>query len=218
MNGNPARPLSRTLIRLSLSLLLLPAAAVAARAAHYVINPGSPNLVKFDSKSTAESFSGSTRTVRGAIDFNPQNLADSAAVNVEVDLNTLDTGISLRNQQMRESHLETDKYPKAFFRGGKMSGFSAAALTPGQKATFNLAGEFEIHGVKRPLVLPVEVTEGNQDGKDFVHIVGHFPVTLADYNISRPQFLVLRLGETQQVTIDLTAVESPETPPAGSGH
>jgi len=39
-------------------------------------------------------------------------------------------------------------------------------------------------------------------------------VTLADYGISRPEFLFLKLAETQQVRVDGVAVATPVAAPS----
>jgi polyisoprenoid-binding protein YceI len=178
-------------------------AASPSAAATFVITPGEPNLVVFESKATLESFQGKTRQVSGTITVDPAGLADSAAIEVTVDLASLDTGIAVRNKHMREEHLETDKYPKAVFRGGKLLEVSKPALAAGQSVTFKISGEFSLHGVTLPLVVPVTVTMAPETSS--MRIQGAFDVRLPDYHISRPQFLVMRLNETQHITLDLTA-------------
>ena len=185
-------------------IIVLLGAASPSSAATYVITPGEPSLVVFESKSTLESFQGKTRQVSGTITVDPAALADSASVEVQVDLASLDTGIDQRNKHMREDHLETDKYPKATFRGGKLLEISKPALAPGQSVTFKISGEFSLHGVTRPIEVPVTATM--PPGGSIMRIAGAFDVRLPDYKISRPQFLVLRVNEIQHVVLDLTAV------------
>jgi polyisoprenoid-binding protein YceI len=187
------------------------AAAGPARAASetFVIQPGEEtNLIRFDSKATMESFYGVTRQVSGQVTLDPQALGDSIGVSVEVDLSTLDTGIGLRNQHMRENHLETDKYPKAVFHGGKVYDPSARRLTAGEPVTFEIEGTFDLHGVTRPLRSLVQMTLVEaEDGRPGLRITTYFPVKLADYQISRPRFLLLKLNEVQDVTFHVTAVK-----------
>ena len=42
------------------------------------------------------------------------------------------------------------------------------------------------------------------EGTD-LHIVSRFGVALSDHDIERPRFLVLRLGDVEQVTVDVVA-------------
>jgi len=182
------------------------AAAAPAAAERFVITPGAAgNEVRFVSKAPMESFAGHTARVAGEVECDPGALADSCHVHVTVDLASLDTGIGLRNQHMRENHLETDRYPEAVFAGARLHG-APAALAPGQAARFELAGSFTLHGVSRPLRVPVEVTLHEAAGRRELVVAGAFPVSLADHGISRPRFLLLKLGEVQQASFVLTAV------------
>jgi polyisoprenoid-binding protein YceI len=192
-----------------LVLVLLLIQAGSARADRFAVSPGKPNLVKFVSNATLESFEGKTNQARGSFSFNPDHLGDSVEVMVEVDLTTLSTGIKLRDQHMYTEHLETSKYPKAIFRGGRIREATAAALPPGSKVSFVIDGTFELHGVTNPVKIPIEVERSAAGASAGLHVLGHFDVKLADYKISRPQFLVMKLNEVQKVTVDLSAAPAP---------
>jgi len=188
---------------LPLTLLLALSWAATALAADFTIKPSQDkNLVVFTSKATLESFQGKTKQVSGQVSCDPASLADSVTVRVEVDLASLDTGIPMRNKHMRENHLETAKYPKAVFEGGRILEASARTLSPGTTVHLRLAGQFDLHGVKRPLEAPVDVTLA-KDGS--LQITTHFDVALADYKIDRPSFLVMKLEDKQHVTVQVTA-------------
>lgn len=60
--------------------------------------------VNFLSKASLNEFNGESDKLNGLIDLS-QNLLD-----FYVDLNTLDTGIGLRNKHMRDNYLETEDY------------------------------------------------------------------------------------------------------------
>ncbi len=179
------------------------AGASAALAADFTVSPGGKNLVQFESKAPLETVTGKTQQVHGRLTFDPASVGDSVDVEVDVDLASLDTGIELRNKHMREDHLETDKYPQAVFRGGRLTGDSKMRFEPGKKTKFKIAGDFELHGVHRRIEAPVEATL-QPDGS--LHVETHFDVKLSDYGIPRPQFLVMRLDEVQHITFDVTAL------------
>jgi polyisoprenoid-binding protein YceI len=176
---------------------------VVALADDFTIRPGEDkNQVVFTSKATLESFQGKTRQVSGNLTFDPANLGDSITVRVEVDLASLDTGISMRNKHMRENHLETAKYPKAVYEGGRILETSGHTLNPGDTVHLRLGGRFNLHGVSKPIEVPIDVTRA-ADGT--LHVSTHFDVALADYKINRPTFLIMKLEETQHVTVQVTA-------------
>lgn len=199
-------------------LLLFAAAGPALSAASvYEIRPGGEgNLVLFRSKAPLETIEGTTRSVSGRIEADLESLGDSATFVVEVDLASIDTGIDLRNRHMRENHLHTDRFPAAIFRGGSIRGAPPAAIPPGGKASFTLAGEFTLHGVTRPLVVPIEIARSRSDS---LTIQASFDVLLSDFQIPRPEFLVMRLDEKQRLEIRLAATPAAAAPaaaPAGT--
>lgn len=194
-------------MRFSPVLLALAAGLLGASPAlaeRFDFRPHEENRVEFESRAPLETFTGSTRSISGYVDFDPMNLGtDSIEVEVRVDLKSLDTGIGLRNKHMRENHLETDKYPAAVFRGGAVSDVSAESLSPGKSATLKVSGSFEIHGVARDMVVPVTV-ERDQNGSIWVST--RFQVRLDDHEIERPSFLMLKLDQVQRVRFRARAV------------
>jgi len=173
----------------------------AADAASYEITVGEPNRIEFESKAPTETFSGKTNRASGSVTLNPAALADPIEVRVEVEMASFKTGSGIRDRHMREEHLHTDRFPAAVFTAASLTGLSSPTLAPGQEVTAVAHGEMELHGVKKPLDAPVVLSM--QEGA--LHVVARFPITLADYGIPRPQFLIMKLGETQKVTVDVLA-------------
>jgi polyisoprenoid-binding protein YceI len=91
------------------------------------------------------------------------------------------------------------------FVGGALRDLSAASLVEGQTVTGKIAGTMTLHGVERGFEAPFELTL--QGGA--LHVVSRFRIKLADYGIPRPQFLILKLDESQSVTVDLLARPQP---------
>jgi polyisoprenoid-binding protein YceI len=183
-------------------VLLLLALVARVSADSWVVAPGETQTVGFRSKAPLESFEGSTHTVTGVITLDPEALGDEVAIEVRVDLTSIDTGISMRDRHMRENHLHTDRFPHATFRADSVTGGTGAVLTDGALHEVTVAGELDLHGVKRP----VSVVLGLRMDEDrALHITSGFPVALADHDIPRPQFLFAKLGEVQQVFVKLEA-------------
>jgi polyisoprenoid-binding protein YceI len=183
--------------------LLLGAAVtpVAAATASYIVASGAPSQVVFQSKAPMETFTGKTHQLTGAIELDPEKLADVIVVRLEADMASLDTGIALRDRHMRDNHLHCDKFPKAVFTGGTLSDVSAPQVVEGTPVTGTITGELELHGVKKPLAAKFEMSMTG----GVLRVVARFGVTLAEFGIPRPQFLLMKLGETQAVTVDLVA-------------
>jgi len=180
-----------------------------AVALEFLVHAGRENKVAFISKASMETFEGKTNRLEGRIVVNPADLGDSITVHFEVDMASLDTGLPMRNKHMRENHLETAKYPKAIFDGAAVRGPTGAALEPGKAKAFDVEGTFTLHGVGRRLRINVYATYVPQPKGDRISFQTAFPVLLADYQISRPQFLFLKLAESQQVRVNGVATASP---------
>jgi len=180
-----------------------------ARAAEFKVTPGGKNQVVFFSKAPIESFEGRTRRIEGRIVVDPAGVSDSITVHLEVDLASLDTGIARRNQHMRDNHLETSKHPRAVFDGAAIASPAGARLEAGKPVSFTVEGTFALHGVSRRLRITAEVTHTAQPSGGRLEFRTVFPVNLKDYAIRRPEFLFLKLAETQEVRVFGVAVATP---------
>jgi polyisoprenoid-binding protein YceI len=146
--------------------------------------------VEFLSKAPLNEFKGTSDKLKGLIDLQ-KNVLD-----FYVDLNTLNTGIKLRDKHMRDNYLETKKYPFAEF-----SGKIKETIPLGFKGTQNVTalGKFKIHGVEKSIEVPGTLVYLNE-GK--VQLKTSFPVKLSDYGIAVPSVLFYELSEEQIVTIN----------------
>jgi polyisoprenoid-binding protein YceI len=119
-----------------------------------------------------------------------------------VDLRTLDTGIDLRNEHLREKYLEVDKgagYEQAVLSDVELQGLNPDA--PQGKGTFS--GSLALHGVRKTVTGPVEVRTAGTG----LRVRASFPVNLPDYNIDKPRYLGVGVKDTVQVTVTFTATQ-----------
>lgn len=144
----------------------------------------------FISKAPMSEFTGESQQLHGLIDLD-ENLLD-----FYIDLNTLKTGIGLRDRHMRENYLETKKYPFAEFTG-KIADFPN--LANGKEIPVKAKGKFKIHGVEREIEVPGTLKK-NSDQE--LHLKAEFKVLLGDYNIEIPKVMFYELAEDQIVKID----------------
>jgi len=184
-------------ILLAAGVFILPEMPLCA--AEYHIDTTAQRLVRFISEAPLDNFDGVTNRIDGFAVIPPnagqqgQNY-DSAQFYFEVDLNSLDTGIGLRNRHMRENYLETDSYPFARY-AGRVSGVDRGSDT----AFFvSATGELTIHGVKRPLATTITAVKDRQR----YHVRTHFPVALPDFKIKVPKLMFMKISDTVQVQVD----------------
>ena len=90
----------------------------------YIKGATDSDSVTFKSQATLETVVGITNNIVGFINFDP-NKTDSASGRLRVDARTLNTGIGMRDDDMRKDHLETSKYPYIEFKLTAVSGLPA---------------------------------------------------------------------------------------------
>ncbi len=121
-----------------------------------------------------------------------------------VELASLDTGINLRNQHLRDNYLEVGKGPdfsRAVLTDIRLTGIDAAA--PNGKGAFS--AQLQLHGVKRPVTGPAELRRSGTG----VRVRASFPVVLEAFSIAKPRYLGVGVKDevTVQVTFETTSVE-----------
>jgi polyisoprenoid-binding protein YceI len=152
------------------------------------------------------SFEARTTAITGRLAID-QSQPGALSGELQVDLQTLDTGISLRNTHLREKYLEV----------GKGSGFDRAVLSEivvdgadlaagSGKGTFT--GVLALHGTRKPVSGEVRLTPAG----GYVKVDATFPVQLADFGIPEPRYL--GVGVRDQVKVRARFVARADT--AGS--
>ncbi len=172
-----------------LSILIL---SVIVYGQEYQVDKAAENSVKFISDAPIEDFEGITDKIDGYLYLPPDNDPESSEIYFEVDLRTLDTGIGLRNQHMRENYLETDKYPYAVFEG-KVESLSSEDDT----IYVEIEGKMKIHGTTKDFPISGKMIK-TQKG---FFVTSLFDVKLTDFNIDVPKFMFLKIDETMKLEV-----------------
>ncbi len=170
------------------------------------------DVITFTSTAPLETIVGQTGEIIGYVKVNLADIFDSPEARFEVDLPSLKTGIAMRDEHMRDKYLETGKFPKTTFELLKIENSSMKSLENDKDVEVTVLGNFTVHGVTRPINVVLTVTYKQESEEtqaksrgDLLHITGSFDILLADYEIKRPQFLLLKLNEKQVVKIDVFA-------------
>ena len=112
------------------------------------------------------------------------------AVDVEVDLTTLDSDSDRRDGALRSRGLESDRFPTATFTLTDPVTLPTG-LTDGERATVTANGELTIHGVTNEAAIELQA----QLQSDNAVVVGNAPIALTDYGIDPPTgFSVLSIS------------------------
>ena len=113
-----------------------------------------------------------------------------------VDLRTLDTGIGLRNEHLREKYLEVNKgtgFDTATLSAIDLTGLSPVA--PEGKGSFT--GSLTVHGVTKPVTGFVDVRPAGGGRR----VKASFRLDLTDYGIAKPRYLGIGVTNTVQVEV-----------------
>lgn len=153
---------------------------------------GENGYAEFESRAPALTFTGTSENLTGLIDINERT------VDFYLDLNTLDTGISLRNRHMRDSYLRTNQFPFAEFKGRFIDEITVD-IQQNDPQNVRVEGSFTINGVTNDRVF--DGTVQFSDGGDALLLEAFFEVALADHEISRPRVVFYELSDIQRVTI-----------------
>lgn len=165
----------------------------------------SANEASFTSKAAIVKFMGRTGKISGEAKLDPADVA-KASGRVVVDLNSLDTGIELRNEHMRGT-LESAKFPQAVFTFKEVK-VPGNKLVPNQVVTGTAKGTMTIHGVTKNLTAPVEMTLlPEEDPKyragNWVHVASKFRIKMTDYGMTLPKgVLGIKVADDLDIAID----------------
>jgi len=131
---------------------------------------------------------GRTPDVNGTLTLEGATIT---AVDVTADLTTLQSDDDRRDGQLRRQAIETEQFPTATFRLTSPIELSATP-TDGETLTATATGELTLHGVTKPVEVPIDATLAG----DVVTVTGRIDILFADYGIEQPtSFVVLSIED-----------------------
>lgn len=164
-----------------LLVLLLSFSQNTVFASEWQVDTSAKNLVQFTSEVVVLTFDGVTDNIDGYLYWEGDSMFQTnSKLYFEVDLNTLETGMSKRDRDMRDV-LETPKWQFTSFEGQ----ISSVEKIDSTVTAFQIwtTGKMFIHGVSQEMEIPGIVTI-ETDGR--MRVVCDFVVLLSDFNIEAP--------------------------------
>lgn len=141
---------------------------------------------------------GVTTAVEGSLVFGPEGAIRSDQSHLTVDLSSLKSDESRRDNFIKGRTLETDQYPLASFVPMEAPGMPSPLPTEGE-ATFQLVGEMTIHGVTTGLTWEVAAIFEGDTANGLA--TTSFPFSQFDMSVPRV-FLVLSVEDNIRLQID----------------
>lgn len=149
--------------------------------------------IRFYSKAPMEDIEAVNNTVTAVLD------GGSGALQFAVPMRGFQFRKALMQEHFNENYVESEKYPRAEFRGSLTD---KAAVAYGKDGTYNVVvkGRLSLHGVTREVQAPatLRVQGGKLSGKS------SFTILLSDYNIAIPALVKDKLSNTITITVDLS--------------
>jgi len=135
--------------------------------------------------------------VNGTLSISDNRVTTAA---VSVDVTKLGSDRSARDAYVRDTTLETDKFPTARFTLTKPialpTGIAKGKVLHDVRAT----GTLLLHGVTRPITITVDARWNGPT----IDVIGTAPILLRDYRIEPPDTVIARVDDHGSVELDLT--------------
>jgi polyisoprenoid-binding protein YceI len=162
---------------------------------HLSASPGSmaqkfisgKNHISFYSKAPMEDIEAHTYSAKSIFD------TETGEIVFTVPINTFEFQKSLMQEHFNEKYLESDKYPRAKFKG-KVTDFQKTS----GKQMVTAVGTLEIHGVTKEVSVKGEIDYSSQQ----ITIISKFPLRVADYKIRIPKIVAFNIAEVVDVNIE----------------
>ncbi|MEK8179661.1 YceI family protein [Flavobacterium buctense] len=106
--------------------------------------------------------------------------------------------VALMEEHFNENYVESDKFPKATFKG-KIEGFDLSKLTATAKE-YTLKGKLELHGKTKDITVIAKIKKTDAG----VEIDSDFTVNTDDFDIEIPSVVSKKLSKKVAVKLDFT--------------
>ena len=149
--------------------------------------------ISFYSKTNVEDIEAHNRSVTCVLDTKTGN------IQFAVVMKGFEFRKALMQEHFNENYVESDKYPKAMFKGQIANNASINYTTPGTYPA-RVKGQLTIHGETNEIETDGMVTV--KDGK--IISTSEFQVAIADYKISVPALVKDNISKTINIKVSCT--------------
>ena len=160
--------------------------------------------VTFKLEATGHEVNGVLPVQSGRIQFEPGSRTVSGEVTI--DARRAVTGNRLRDRQMHDEVLESERFPLIVFRPDRVTGTLPSSGT----SDITIHGVVSMHGADHAVTLPARVTQSS----DRIRAEMTFDIPYVDWGLRNPSFLFLRVARVVTVTVKLEGDVRPAAGPA----
>ncbi|MGK9475634.1 YceI family protein [Melioribacter sp. OK-6-Me] len=146
------------------------------------------NQIRFFSTTPLEDINGTGDQVSGRAELNPVNLKEGIKGKIVLNVNSINTGIKLRNKHLQSSNwLDSKKYPHITY---EVAGVEKILASEGNKTKCILNGVLTMHGISRNIPVVVEIVYLHESKEtreiaegDLIGVSGNFSIKLSDFGV-----------------------------------
>lgn len=146
--------------------------------------------IQFFSSTPMENIEAICNSATSVVDFQKAKIEFSAT------LKSFVFEKALMQEHFNENYVESDKYPKAVFKGD-LIGSDKISWSETGKHKLQVEGDLSLHGVTRKIKAEIEFTIH----KDGINAVSKFNVKPEDYAISIPDLVRDKIAKTIEVNV-----------------
>ncbi|MEW5675130.1 YceI family protein [Flavobacterium enshiense] len=104
--------------------------------------------------------------------------------------------IALMEEHFNENYMESNRYPKATFKG-KVYGFDLAKLSENNR-DFSIKGILELHGKSKEITVPAKIRKT----ADSIELITNFSVNSDDFNIEIPKVVSNKVAKKVNISLN----------------
>ncbi len=146
-------------------------------------------FTSFFSSSPVEDIKADNNQVLSIID------TSTGAIAISILMKSFMFEKSLMQEHFNENYVESDKYPKAIFKG-QIANFKNLG---NDEQLVSIHGDITIHGVTKKIETQAKIVRTEEN----ISLTGIFPITVADFKIKIPSVVINNIAETVEVTFEL---------------
>ncbi|MFB3388317.1 YceI family protein [Flavobacterium sp. LAR06] len=156
---------------------------------------------KYMTKTGSLKFEASVESFEEIAAENKNTSAILDATTGEIAVLTLMKGfrfkVALMEEHFNENYIESDKFPKATFKG-KVEDFDAAKLSSAS-GIFKISGDLTLHGKTKKVTTNAKISKSG----DKITVTGNFDVKPEDFDIEIPKLVSKKVADKVKITFNL---------------
>ena len=154
-------------------------------------------IISFYSKTAVEKIEAKNKKVLAVID------AENNKIEFSVLIKGFEFEKALMQEHFNENYLESDKYPKAFFKGSFDATSLPITLANNTTQKLQVNGNLTLHGVTNAIKAAATIVVKN----NLITAVSAFTIVLSDYKIKVPALVANNISKEILVNINIPSLQ-----------